>query len=82
MDAVTRTWLIVLQGSALLERSARVLGGYYHLCAAAHERGDGARTKLATFYIHSLLPEYSGLLAQAMQGADDLYALGLEELAG
>jgi acyl-CoA dehydrogenase len=61
---------------------ARVLGGYYHLCAAAHEKGDGARTKLATFYIHSLLPEYSGLLAQAMQGADDLYAFDLEELAG
>jgi len=61
---------------------ARVLGGYYHLCAAAHEKVDGARTKLATFYIHSLLPEYSGLLAQAMQGADDLYALDLEELAG
>ena len=61
---------------------ARILGGYYHLCAAAHEKGDGARTKLATFYIHSLLPEYSGLLAQAMQGADDLYALDLEELAG
>ena len=61
---------------------ARVLGGYYHLCAAAHEKGDGARTKLATFYIHSLLPEYSGLLAQAMQGADDLYALDLEELDG
>ena len=61
---------------------ARVLGGYYHLCAAAHEKGDGARTKLAIFYIHSLLPEYSGLLAQAMQGADDLYALDLEELAG
>lgn len=61
---------------------ARVLGGYYHLCAAAHEKGDGARTRLATFYIHSLLPEYSGLLAQAMQGADDLYALDLEELAG
>ena len=61
---------------------ARVLGGYYHLCAAAQEKGDGARTKLATFYIHSLLPEYSGLLVQAMQGADDLYALDLEELAG
>ena len=61
---------------------ARVLGGYYHLCAAAHEKSDGARTKLATFYIHSLLPEYSGLLVQAMQGADDLYALDLEELAG
>ena len=61
---------------------ARVLGGYYHLCAAAHEKGDGGRTKLATFYIHSLLPEYSGLLVQAMQGADDLYALDLEELAG
>ena len=61
---------------------ARILGGYYHLCAAAHEKGDGARTKLAIFYIHSLLPEYSGLLAQAMQGADDLYALDLEELAG
>ena len=65
-----------------LKAFARVLGGYYHLSAASRETGDGPRTKLATFYIKSLLPEHVGLLAQAMQGADDLYALDLQALAG
>ena len=65
-----------------LKAFARVLGGYYHLAAASNETGYGPRTKLATFYIKSLLPEHIGLLAQATQGADDLYALDLQDLAG
>ncbi len=65
-----------------LRAFARVLGGYYHLRSAAIECGDGPRTKIAKFYINSLLPEHIGLLAQASQGADDLYALDLEDLVG
>ncbi|PYC47799.1 acyl-CoA dehydrogenase [Litorivita pollutaquae] len=59
---------------------ARVLGGYYHLKAALAETGTGARTKLARFYITRLLPEHASLLETAMQGAEDLYALSLDEL--
>ena len=44
--------------------------------------GNGPRTKLATFYIKSLLPEHVGLLVQAMQGAGDLHALDFQALAG
>ena len=60
---------------------ARVLGGYYHLIAAQAEGGDGPRTKLATFYINRLLPEYIGLFEHAKQGAEDLYAFSIDELA-
>ncbi len=60
---------------------ARVLGGYYHLLAAEAESGNGSRTKLARFYINRLLPEHVGLFAHATQGADDLYAFDIEELA-
>ncbi|MBO9478401.1 acyl-CoA dehydrogenase [Shimia sp. R11_0] len=59
---------------------ARVLGGYYHLRAAIAEGGEGPRSKLAKFYIKRLLPEHAGLLAHAMEGAGDLYALSPEEL--
>ncbi|MCP4821761.1 MAG: acyl-CoA dehydrogenase, partial [Shimia sp.] len=59
---------------------ARVLGGYFHLKAAIAEGGDGARSKLAAFYIKRLLPEHSGLLEQAMQGAAGIYALSAEDL--
>ncbi|MEP5007708.1 acyl-CoA dehydrogenase, partial [Roseobacter sp.] len=59
---------------------ARVLGGYFHLRAAIAEGGTGPRSKLAQFYIKRLLPEHTGLLAHAVQGADDLYALTPEEL--
>ena len=59
---------------------ARVLGGYVHLRAAMADKG-GAREKLARFYIRRLLPEHAGLLVQAQVGADDLYALSVEELA-
>ena len=58
---------------------ARVLGGYYHLCAAVSEGSNGPRTKLARFYINRLLPEYKALLDHAMQGDADLYALDIED---
>ncbi len=64
-----------------LRAFARVLGGHFHLAAAIAEDGDGARTKLARFYILRLLPEHAGLLVHATTGADDLYALSAEELS-
>lgn len=60
---------------------ARVLGGYYHLRAAIAEGGDGPRSRLAKFYIQRLLPEHAGVLAHAMQGAEDLYAISAEDLS-
>ncbi len=59
---------------------ARVLGGYFHLCAALADDADGPHIKLARFYITRLLPEHAGLLAHATAGADDLYALDPDDL--
>ncbi len=67
-------------GAAAYSRAfARVLGGHYHLAAALADP-DGPRARLARFYINALLPEYLGLLAQAQNGADDLFALSAEDL--
>ncbi len=63
-----------------LRAYARVLGGYFHLRASLAEGGNGPKTKLARFYIKSLLPEHAALLVQSRQGADDLYALTADEL--
>jgi alkylation response protein AidB-like acyl-CoA dehydrogenase len=63
-----------------LRAFARVLGGHFHLAAAIAEGGDGARTRLARFYITRLLPQHVGLLTQAMAGADDLFAITAEDL--
>jgi hypothetical protein len=63
-----------------LHAFARVLGAHYHLKAALAEP-EGPRFKLARYYINALLPEYSGLLVQAQNGADDVYALSADELA-
>lgn len=60
---------------------ARVLGAHFHLRAALAEGADGPRTRLARFYITRLLPEHAGLLAHACLGAEDLYALSIEDLA-
>ncbi|WP_163848966.1 acyl-CoA dehydrogenase [Pseudooceanicola aestuarii] len=61
---------------------ARVLGGYYHLKAAmAEAETDGPRTRLARFYIKRLLPQHQSYLAEAVEGAADLYALSVEELS-
>ncbi|WP_108860715.1 acyl-CoA dehydrogenase [Ruegeria sp. Alg231-54] len=62
-----------------LHAFARVLGAHYHLMAALAEPG-GPRFKLARYYINALLPEYAGLLAQAQNGADDVFGLSVEEL--
>lgn len=60
---------------------ARVLGAHYHLKAACAEEGEGPRTKLARFYIKRLLPEHSGHLAHATQGAAELYDLSIDDLS-
>ncbi len=58
---------------------ARVLGGYFHLLAAAAAPGT-ARVALARFYITRMLPEHDGLLVQARAGAEGLYALSFDDL--
>lgn len=63
-----------------LRAFARVLGGYFHLRASLAEGRNGPKTKLARFYIMSLLPEHQGLLMQARQGAAALYELSTDEL--
>ncbi len=60
---------------------ARVLGAQYHLKAACEEGTEGPRTRLARFYINRLLPEHAAMLTHAMRGADDLYALTVEDLS-
>ncbi|MCW8844012.1 MAG: acyl-CoA dehydrogenase [Rhodobacteraceae bacterium] len=64
-----------------LKGFARVLGAHYHLRAATGEGGAGGRTKLARFYITRMLPEHVGLLAHAVRGAEDLYAITVDDLA-
>ncbi|WP_417604334.1 acyl-CoA dehydrogenase [Primorskyibacter flagellatus] len=63
-----------------LKGFARVLGAHFHLLAAEAEGGDGPRSGLARFYIKRMLPEYAGALTHAREGADGVYALGIEEL--
>ncbi len=60
---------------------ARVLGGYFHLCAAKEAGANSARARLARVYIQRLLPEHIGLAEHVRQGADDLFALTDEDLA-
>jgi len=59
---------------------ARVLGAHFHLRAALADP-DGPHARLAAFYIHRLLPEHIGLFAHARQGADDLFAVSVNDLA-
>ncbi|MEM7091183.1 MAG: acyl-CoA dehydrogenase [Pseudomonadota bacterium] len=66
--------------SAYLHAFARVLGAHYHLVTALADP-DGPRAKLARYYINAMLPEHVGLLAQAQNGADDLFALSADDLA-
>jgi hypothetical protein len=63
-----------------LRAFARVLGAHYHLRAAL-EAGEGPRRALAAVYIERLLPEHTGLLAEARAGAAGLYALTPDDLA-
>ncbi|WP_299723881.1 acyl-CoA dehydrogenase [uncultured Tateyamaria sp.] len=63
-----------------LRAFARVLGGHVHLMSAVAD-AQGARRKVAEFYIHRLLPEHASLLTQAQAGDYDIYALTPEEFA-
>lgn len=56
---------------------ALVLGSHFHLAAAV---ADANRAALARFMIRRLLPEHAPLLAQAREGAADLYAITPEAL--
>ena len=64
-----------------LRAFARILGGHLHLTAALADSTAGKREKLARFYIKRLMPEYIGLLSHAQSGADDLYAISVEDMA-
>ncbi len=62
-----------------LRAFALVLGSAFHLKATLAEP---SRAALAKVMIRRLLPEHAALFARARQGADDLYALSPEALAG
>jgi len=64
---------------AYLMGFARVLGGYAHLKAAQAARDS--RTAMARVYIHRLLPQYTGYLAEATAGDGALFDLSFEDLA-
>ena len=61
-----------------LRAFALILGADAHLRAAA---ADSKRAALARIAIRRLLPDHIALLAQAREGASDLYALSSEDLA-
>jgi alkylation response protein AidB-like acyl-CoA dehydrogenase len=63
-----------------LRAFALVIGGHIHLAAALADP-DGARAKLARFFIIRRLPDHIGALAEAQSGADGLFALSTDELA-
>jgi hypothetical protein len=63
-----------------LRAFALVMGGHIHLAAALADP-DGARAKLARFFIIRRLPDHIGALAEAQSGADGLFALSTDELA-
>ncbi|SDY17505.1 acyl-CoA dehydrogenase [Citreimonas salinaria] len=65
---------------AYLRAFARVLGGYFHL-KAAMARPDGPEARLAAFYITRMLPEHTGLCAQARAASDTVMALSPDDLA-
>ena len=60
-----------------LKAFARLLGAHFHLKSAI---ADPKRVALAQVYILRLLPEYAGLCAHALAGADGLYALSVDDL--
>lgn len=62
-----------------LRAFALVLGGYAHLAASLD--GTAAQAGLARFFILRMLPEHAALMAHVREGAADLRALSLEDLA-
>ena len=71
-----------LAGSAAFQQAfALVLGGHFHLRAALAEGGAGPRTALARVYARRILPRHAAALAEAAEGAADLFALSPDDLA-
>jgi alkylation response protein AidB-like acyl-CoA dehydrogenase len=64
-----------------LRAFALVLGGHAHLQAAMAEAEEGARTRLARFYIKRLLPEHAALIQHVREGSAELFAVTAEDLA-
>ncbi|WP_210530056.1 acyl-CoA dehydrogenase [Rubellimicrobium arenae] len=77
-------WLLTHPGdraagaTPYLRAFARVLGARAHLLAAM--AGDGARERLAAFYVHRLLPSHGGLMAQVRDGARAVMAVTPHDL--
>ena len=84
----TTEWMVTCEGqdrfagaAPYLSAFALVLGAHYHLRAAMAEGGGGARTDLARFHIHRLLPHYAAHLDAARDGAGVVMALAPDALA-
>ncbi len=80
-------WLLTQEMTArfatavpFLRAFARVLGGHYHLRAAMADP-QGARGRLARFYIARLLPEHRALLAHVRAGDAALMEISPDDLA-
>ena len=63
-----------------LRAFALVLGAHFHLRAAMAEGSEGRRAALARVFVKRILPRHSAALAEAREGAADLYALSVEDL--
>ena len=62
---------------AYLRGFARLLGAHYLLRGALAEGGAGQRRALAEFFAARLLPQQGAHLAEAVLGAEGVYALGV-----
>jgi len=63
-----------------LRAFALVLGAHFHLRAAMAEGGAGRRSALARVFVKRILPRHAAALAEAREGAEDLYALSSDDL--
>ena len=67
---------------AYLRGFARLLGAHYLLRGALAEGGAGQRRALAEFFAARLLPQQGAHLAEAVLGAEGVYALGVAGSGG
>ena len=67
---------------AYLRGFARLLGAHYLLRGALAEGGAGQRRALAEFFAARLLPQQGAHLAEAVLGAEGVYALGVAGPSG
>ena len=67
---------------AYLRGFARLLGAHYLLRGALAEGGAGQRRALAEFFAARLLPQQGAHLAEAVLGAEGVYALGVAGSSG